>query len=238
MVLIDAKNISLSYEGVGNVVEDLSFCVEKGDYLCIVGENGSGKSTLVKALTGLMRTSSGHLHFLSGLTPSKIGYLPQASGSVRDFPASVYEVVMSGFAGKKGLLGFYSKNDKNTALSNMSLLGIAELKNKSFCSLSGGQQQRTLIARALCAKSEVLLLDEPVNNLDPKAKEETYSLLYHLNREHKITIIMVTHDIPASLKYSNKMLHLAGKPLYFGNTKDYTLYRQDLHTERGEKENA
>ncbi len=220
MALIEAKNVCLGYDGV-DVVTGLNFQVNKGDYLCVVGENGSGKSTLIKALLGLKKTSSGHLHFLEGLTQNQIGYLPQQTPVQKDFPASVYEVVLSGTLGKKKLFGFYSQNDKRTALDNMAILGISDLKNKCYRTLSGGQQQRVLLARALCAASSLLLLDEPVTGLDPAATEEMYELLYHLNHDHGITIIMVSHDIRASLKYSTHMLHLMGKQLYFGETRDY-----------------
>lgn len=220
MALIDAKNVCLGYDGV-DVVTGLTFQVNRGDYLSVVGENGSGKSTLIKALLGLKKCSSGHLHFLEGLKQNQIGYLPQQTPVQKDFPASVYEVVLSGASGKKKLFGFYSKNDKRRALDHMSTLGILELKNKCYRNLSGGQQQRVLLARALCATESLLLLDEPVTGLDPVATEEMYELLYHLNRDHGITIIMVSHDIRASLKYSTHMLHLRGTQLYFGKIENY-----------------
>ena len=222
MALIDAKGVCLGYDGV-DVVTNLNFQVNKGDYLCVVGENGSGKSTLIKALLGLKRCSSGHLHFLEGITPSKIGYLPQQTAVQKDFPASVYEVVLSGNLGKKRIFGFYSRNDKRKALDNMAILGISELKNKSFGALSGGQKQRVLLARALCAADSLLLLDEPVTGLDPVASEEMYSLVSHLNRDHGITVIMVSHDISASLRYSSHILHLRGTQLYFGKTDGYLM---------------
>ncbi len=220
MALIEAKNVCLGYDGK-DVVTNLTFCVEKGNYLCVVGENGSGKSTLIKALLGLKKCSSGHLHFLEGLKQNQIGYLPQQTVSQKDFPASVYEVVLTGNLGRKKLFGFYTKSDKRRALDNMAILGIADLKNKCYRNLSGGQQQRVLLARALCATESLLLLDEPVTGLDPVATEEMYELLYHLNRDHGITIIMVSHDIRASLKYSTHMLHLRGSQLFFGKTCDY-----------------
>lgn len=220
MALIEAKNVCLGYDGV-DVVTGLDFNVNKGDYLCVVGENGSGKSTLIKALLGLKKCSSGHLHFLEGLKQDQIGYLPQQTVAQKDFPASVYEVVLSGTLGKKRLFSFYSKNDRRCALDNMAILGISDLKNKCYRHLSGGQQQRVLLARALCATESLLLLDEPVTGLDPAATEEMYELLQHLNRDHGITVIMVSHDIRASLKYSTHMLHLMGKQLFFGKTSDY-----------------
>ncbi len=220
MALIDAKNVCLGYDGV-DVVTGLTFQVNRGDYLSVVGENGSGKSTLIKALLGLKKCSSGHLHFLEGLKQNQIGYLPQQTRVQKDFPASVYEVVLSGTLGKKRLFGFYTKSDRRKALDNMATLGILELKNKCYRHLSGGQQQRVLLARALCATESLLLLDEPVTGLDPVATEEMYELLYHLNRDHGITVITVSHDIRASLRYSTHMLHLRGTQLYFGPSSDY-----------------
>ena len=220
MALIEAKNVCLGYDGT-DVVTNLTFSVSRGDYLSIIGENGSGKSTLIKALLGLKKCSSGHLHFLEGLKQDQIGYLPQQTVAQKDFPASVYEVVLTGCLGKKKLFGFYSANDKRRALDNLAILGIEDLKNKCYRTLSGGQQQRVLLARALCATESLLLLDEPVTGLDPAAADEMYELLYHLNRDHKITIITVSHDIRASLKYSTHILHLRGGPVYFGKAQEY-----------------
>ena len=222
MALIEAKKVCVGYDGE-DVVSDLSFEVKKGDYLCVVGENGSGKSTLIKALLGLKKCSSGHLHFLEGLRQNQIGYLPQQTALQRDFPASVYEVVLMGNLGKKHLFGFYSKNDRRRALDNMAILGIADLKNKCYRNLSGGQQQRVLLARALCAAQSLILLDEPVTGLDPAATEEMYELLHHLNRDHGITIIMVSHDIKAAVRYSSHILHLYSGGSWFGTTSDYAV---------------
>ncbi len=219
MALIEAKKISLGYDGT-DIVNNLSFKIDKGDYLCIVGENGSGKSTLIKALLGLKKTSGGHLHFL-GVKPSQIGYLPQSAETQKDFPASVGEIVMSGFSGKKNIFGIYSKKDRVRAFENMKLLGIDELSRRCYRELSGGQKQRVLLARALCATESLLLLDEPVTGLDPMAAEELYYILYHLNRDHKITIIMVSHDTSASLKYASHILHLGRNDSFFGDKLSY-----------------
>lgn len=219
MALIEAKKVCLGYEGT-DIVKNLSFCINEGDYLCIVGENGSGKSTLIKALLGLKKTSGGHLHFL-GVKPSQIGYLPQSTETQKDFPASVNEIVMSGFSGKKKLFGIYSKKDRQRAIENMELLGIAELSHRCYRELSGGQKQRVLLARALCATESMLLLDEPVTGLDPKAAEELYCILYHLNRDRKITIIMVSHDTVACMKYASHVLHLGGNDSFFGDIGAY-----------------
>jgi len=203
------------------VVSGLSFHVNAGDYLCIVGENGSGKSTLMKTLLRLKTPMSGQLETGDGLEPNEIGYLPQQTVVQKDFPASVREVVRSGCLNRCGLRPFYNKAEKQMAEENMEKLGVAALANRCYRELSGGQQQRTLLARALCATRKILLLDEPVAGLDPKASAELYSQIAALNAE-KITIIMISHDILTAVKYASHILHIgAQSPLFFGIKEDY-----------------
>lgn len=219
MALIDCKNVSLGYDS-HTVAKNLNFEVNKGDYLCIVGENGSGKSTLVKSLLGLIETESGHLHMGDGLKKREIGYLPQQSAAQKDFPASVFEVVLSGcLASKKGI--FFSKELKNLARENMEKLDILSLKDKCYRELSGGQQQRVLLARALCATKKLLLLDEPVTGLDPIVTADFYRIIEKINREFKITIIMVSHDLYSSLNYATHILHMKKDGAFFGTVKEY-----------------
>ena len=220
MSLIECKNISFSYEGK-TIVSELSFNVEAGDYVCIVGENGSGKSTLIKGLLGLKAPSSGKIIFGGGLTQKEIGYLPQQTGIQRNFPASVREVVLSGTLGKSPLRPFYSLKEKNIAEQNMEKLGILNLSKRCYRELSGGQQQRVLLARALCATKRLILLDEPVAGLDPIVTSEMYSLIKKLNREDNITVIMVSHDIHSTIDDSTHILHMGARPLYFGKTENY-----------------
>ena len=220
MAQISCKNIYLRYENV-SVIEELSFEVQAGDYLCIVGENGSGKSTLIKSILGLKETASGHLHFGDGLKSKDIGYLPQQTTAQKDFPASVYEVVLSGCIGKKGNRTFFSKEQKNLALENMKKLDILHLKKKCYRELSGGQQQRVLLARALCSADKMLLLDEPVTGLDPVVTAEFYTLLKKLNKEYGITIIMVSHDLFAAVNNASHILHLRKYDSFFGTTGEY-----------------
>lgn len=215
---IICKNASLGYED-GIVTEDLNFTVNSGDYLCILGENGSGKSTLIKALLGLRPPVSGEIKW-EGFSAREIGYLPQQTPVQRDFPASVREIVLSGCLAKCGFRPFYNKKDKKLAEDNMKQLHIEKLADRCYRELSGGQQQRVLLARALCATSEMLLLDEPVTGLDPKAQNDLYELIAGLNRKG-ITIIMVSHDIGSSLKYATHILHIAKKQLFFGTVNDY-----------------
>ena len=220
MSLISCKNVYLKYENI-SVVEDLSFNVEAGDYLCIVGENGSGKSTLIKSILGLKETASGHLHFGDGLKSKDVGYLPQQTTAQKDFPASVYEVVLSGCIGKKGGRIFFSKDQKKIAEENMKKLDILPLKKKCYRELSGGQQQRVLLARALCSADKMILLDEPVTGLDPVVTAEFYSLLKKLNKEYGITVIMVSHDLFAAVNNASHILHLRKNNSFFGSIYKY-----------------
>lgn len=220
MSLITCENVQLSYENI-TVISGLSFCVEKGDYLCIVGENGSGKSTLVKALLGLKTVQSGKITFGDGLRTSEIGYLPQQTGAQKSFPASVYEVVISGLLNKVGMRPYFTKSEREIAVKNMERLGIADLSQRCYRELSGGQQQRVLLARALCATSKLILMDEPTASLDPMASVELYHLINELNRSG-ITVIMVSHDIHASLHNASHILHLHKDFTFFGTTAQYT----------------
>lgn len=220
MALITCKDICLGYDGAA-VLHDVNFEVCRGDLLCIVGENGSGKSTLIKGLLGLKAPLSGSITLGDGLKHTEIGYLPQQTELQRDFPASVMEVVLSGrLNGMRGRV-FYSKADRAAALEHLERMGVDDLKNQSYQALSGGQQQRVLLARALCATKKLLLLDEPVTGLDPVATGELYNLIKLINLCNDITVIMVTHDIEAALRYATKVLHLGKTQRFFGTTEAY-----------------
>lgn len=218
MAYITCEKLSLGYDGIP-VTENVSFWVEEGDYLCIVGENGVGKSTLVKTLLGLIKPLSGSIS-TNGLAAGEIGYLPQQNTSQKDFPATVSEIVLSGTLGKGGKSPFYTKEQKALCEESMAKLGISDLKNKSFRRLSGGQQQRVLLARALCATEKLVLLDEPVAGLDPKVTGEFYELIKELNKSG-ISIIMVTHDIKAAVKYAKHVLHLGREEMFYGTVEEY-----------------
>lgn len=218
--LLHCKDIVLGYEGSA-VVSGLDFNISEGDYLCILGENGSGKSTLIKAILGLNKPISGMMIKPATMKVGDIGYLPQQTAVQRDFPASVREIVMSGCLPKCGLHPFYKKEQKQLAENTMSRLGISELASRCYRELSGGQQQRVLLARALCAAEKVLLLDEPVTGLDPKAQLEMYELIYELNKSG-VTVIMVSHDFTAATRYATHILHIGThRQLFFGKTEDY-----------------
>lgn len=217
---ITCEHVDFGYENHDAVI-DLNLEIYPGDYLCIVGENGSGKSTLIKGLLGLLKPTAGALTIAEELRRGGIGYLPQQTAAQKDFPATVREVVLSGTLSRRGNRPFYSASEKKQASANMERLGITDLKNKCYRELSGGQQQRVLIARALCATEQVLILDEPITGLDPSAIQDFYHLIRKLNQEDKITIIMVSHDIRNVVTQANKILHLRQRVLYNGTASEY-----------------
>lgn len=217
---IICREASLGYENM-TVASGIDFTVSEGDYLCILGENGSGKSTLIKTILGLKPVESGSIEWTGGLSAKEIGYLPQQTVVQRDFPASVREIVLSGCLSAAGMRPFYTKEQKQLAHDNMQRLGILDLSKRCYRELSGGQQQRVLLARALCATSKALLLDEPVTGLDPKAQTDLYELIKDLNKSG-ITIIMVSHDVNAAVRYASHILHMGHKSqLFFGSCEEY-----------------
>lgn len=222
--LITCEHVDFGYENHDAVI-DVTMEINSGDYLCIVGENGSGKSTLMKGILGLLKPTSGKLTVDEELKRTGIGYLPQQTAAQKDFPATVYEVVQSGCLSRRGNRPFYTKAEKKLTLECMEKLGIIPLRNHCYRDLSGGQQQRVLIARALCATSKLLILDEPITGLDPSAIQEFYGILRRLNREEKVTILMVSHDIQNVVGQANKILHLQQRVLFYGNVNEY---RQSL----------
>ncbi len=233
--LITCEHVDFGYENHDAVI-DVSMEVNPGDYLCIVGENGSGKSTLMKGILGLLKPTAGTLTVDEELRRTGIGYLPQQTAAQRDFPATVFEVVRSGCLSHMGRRPFFSRADKELALENMERLGILGLRKKCYRELSGGQQQRVLIARALCATRKLLILDEPITGLDPSAIQELYALIRQLNREDKVTILMVSHDIQNVVHQANKILHLQQRVVYYGNVKDYVKSQAGLEFLGGDEE--
>ena len=220
--LIEVKDLALAYEG-HVVAKNINFTVNEGDYLCIIGENGSGKTTLMKAILGLLKIYSGEINFGDGLTQTEIGYMPQRTDIQKDFPATCYEVVLSGTLGSKKFKPFYSKEDKTRAEEHMAIHGNEDLKKRAYQDLSGGQQQRVLLARALCATEKIILLDEPVTGLDPLVTAEMYGIIKRLNEEHGIAVIMISHDIAGAVDSASHILHLHHEPLFFGTKDDYLL---------------
>lgn len=221
--MLSAENICVSY-GSRKAVENVSLAIERGDYLCIVGANGSGKTTLVKTLLGFIRPKSGQVNRGN----CAIGYLSQQNAVQRDFPASVNEVVLSGRLRQNSLMPFYSKADRAAAAERLEQLGIQQLGKLPYKNLSGGQQQRVLLARALCAGSDLLVLDEPVTGLDPSVTDELYAVIRALNQKEKTAVLMVSHDVRRAVANASCILHMNTAALFYGSTEEYTktdLYR-------------
>ena len=217
--IIEINKLSLGYQN-NKVIDNLSINIEKGDYVAIIGENGTGKSTLIKAILGLKKIDKGKIKF-NDLKKNEVGYLPQKNTSQKDFPASVYEIVLSGRLNDLGFKPFYTKKDKIIALENLSKLDIIKYKDKNFNELSGGEQQRVLLARSLCSSKEILILDEPVTGLDKKTTEDLYKLIKELNTKDNMTIIMVSHDLESAFEYATKILELKKDGYTYKNIEDY-----------------
>lgn len=230
MTQLICENVIMGYEKKA-VTSRIDFKLEQGNYLCIIGDNGSGKSTLVKGILGLRKPMEGKISFGDGLKQKEIGYMPQQTVVQRDFPASVEEIVISGCLSRNGLWPFYSREDRKTVDEMLAKMEILDLKKRSYRELSGGQQQRVLLARALCATQKMLLLDEPVAGLDPETTEEFYELIYKLNKEDGITILMVSHDMQAVERYASHVLNLVKEPVFFGTKAEYDM----LNVEDGEE---
>ena len=219
MALITCRDLALGYES-HVILEHLSFSVNAGNYLCIVGENGSGKTTLMRTMLGLQKPLDGAIAFGDGMRPNEVGYLPQQTAIQKDFPATVREIVLSGCQAHVGMRPFYNRAEKALAEENLARMGMEDYRRRCYRELSGGQQQRVLLARALCATRKLLLLDEPVSGLDPKVTAEMYALIERLNGEG-VTIIMISHDIAAAVRYATHILHVGSGQTFFGTVDDY-----------------
>lgn len=233
MALIAMRDVTIAFEDTV-AVDHVSFEVDPGDYLVVVGENGSGKSTLMRAMLGLVRPTAGKIVYGDGLSQNRIGYLPQQTAAQRDFPASVEEVVLSGCVNRMGGRCFFGKAEREKARANMALLDVERFRKKSYRNLSGGQQQRVLLARALCATDALLLLDEPVTGLDPAAAAEFYDVIRDLNRDHGVAVVMVSHDLSGAMRDAGKVLVMDRGMDFFGSVDDYRdAFRERMVGRRG-----
>lgn len=218
--LISINNLTLGYEYNHEVINNLSFQVFENDFLCVVGPNGCGKSTLIKGLLGLIKPLKGNIVY-NHLKQKNIGYVPQDTAVNKKFPASVYEIVLSGTLNNVGFLSFYSKKEKNKAINALKTVNILKLKDKPFSMLSGGERQKVLVARAIAASSKLLVLDEPSNNLDYNSKLELYEILKKLNEENNISIIMITHDLDHNNLIGKNILSLNKDNFFYGSVNEY-----------------
>ena len=219
MAQIICRNLAIGYDGKA-IVQNMNFSVKTGEYLCVIGENGAGKSTFMKTLLGLQPPIQGEILFGDNLKQNEIGYLPQQTEVQKDFPASVREIVLSGCQNQLGLRPFYNRKEKSYAEAILNKLQITDLAEQCYRELSGGQKQRVLLARALCATKKMLLLDEPVAGLDPKAAKEMYYLIQKINREENITVIMISHDIQIAVNYASHVMKI-GPNIFYGTSEEY-----------------
>ena len=232
MYLIECHNASFAYAGQ-TVVSGLDFCLDAGDYLCVIGENGSGKTTLLDGILGLKQPARGSISYGPELSRRNIGFLPQSRDLRRDFPANVLEIVLSGRLGHKGPAPFYTAADRRAAREALAMTGMADKTKSYFGALSGGQKQRVLLSRALSTAPDglkLLILDEPMNGLDPAAKSDLYALIAELNATRQISVIMATHDVNTALHYANKVLMLSAEQVFFGSATEFqeTVVGQEL----------
>jgi len=223
--LLEVTDLCIGYDGK-SIIDDIGFELTSGSYLCIIGENGAGKSTFLKTISGLQKPIYGTARF--NLQRREIGYLPQQAALRHDFPASAKEIISSGALSRgKWYRPFLSKEEKERITWAAEKTGVISFWGKCFRELSGGQQQRVLLARALVTAKNAVILDEPTAGLDPEATKEFYEFLVKINRDDKITIIMVTHDIEDAKKHATHMLELKNqKPgceesYFFGTVSEY-----------------
>lgn len=213
MNVLEVKDLSFSYPDK-SILHRLSFNVEKGDFLCVVGTNGTGKSTLLKLILNILQATEGEIRLLGKTSDkfrdySKIAYVSQkATAFNRDFPATVEEIVTLGLYSQKGFLKRYNKADREKVDAALKRVGMYDYRKRKIGYLSGGQQQRVFIAKALVSSPEIIFLDEPTVGIDIKAVDSICCLLGELNKSG-ITIVMVTHDISSILYHSNKVLVLS-----------------------------
>lgn len=210
MNLINIDNVSFGYSNQMEVIKNININVKENEFIAIVGENGSGKSTLIKCILGLNKVTKGKIE-----VNGRVGYLPQMTDIQNNFPATIEEVIISGTIPNNVKKIWYTKEDKDLAKKIMKELDLYDMKNKSFSELSGGQKQRVLIARALCSTDKIMLLDEPVNGLDPKIVTQIYQLIDKLNKEKGITIVMVSHDIDRALSYCSRVIEITDGKINF-----------------------
>ena len=203
MSIIKIENMSFSYTNTSKTLKDINMEIKEGEFIAIVGENGSGKSSLIKCILGLNKIQSGKI-----TVNDRIGYLPQMTEIQNNFPATIEEIVLSGTIPNNVLKIFYTKEDKKKAEDIMKKLNLYDMRKKCFYELSGGQKQRVLIARALCSTDKIIILDEPVNGLDPKIVSGIYDMLYDLNQNNGLTIVMVSHDVERCLKYCSRVIEM------------------------------
>lgn len=220
MPLIEFKDLCIGYEHKV-IIKNINLEINDGEYVCVFGDNGVGKTTFLKTILGLIPPLSGSIIIEDTFNKKEVGYLPQRMQLKPEFPASCFEIVLSGCVNRLKIWPFYRKSHRDLAIEKMKLLGVANLKDKPFRVLSGGQQQRILLARALCATDRLLILDEPFTGLDYHAAKSLYDLLEKINKQLNVTIIVVSHFMEDILAYSTKVVHLSKEEVFCGTPEQY-----------------
>lgn len=217
MNILEVKNLTASYDN-NEAIKNVNFVVEKGDYVCLVGENGSGKSTLIKTIVGLHKKDSGEI--IKNLSDDKIAYVAQNNMKDLDFPATAKEIIMTGVQ-RNMKLPFYTKKDWILFDEVCNLLNINNIINNQIGNLSGGQRQRVMLARAIIRKPELIILDEPCSGLDMNITKDLYEILNALNKEQNITIIMATHDLEVIKSMDVRAICMATTVKFDGKIQDW-----------------
>ena len=224
--VLATEGLTFQYNST-EILADISFRLQAGDYLGLVGPNGSGKTTLIKLILGLLQPSKGEIVLFGSNLANfkdwhKVGYLPQKINSFNPhFPATVREIVSLGLLSTKRFPRRIKKNDDMAINNALELVDIIDIKTELIGELSGGQQQRVLIAKALVSEPELLILDEPTTALDPEAREKFFGTLKDLNENRKVTIIIITHDIGTIGKYASRLLYLDKRLIFYGGFDDF-----------------
>ena len=224
--ILSVKNLYCGYGSV-EVLSDVSFDVEKGDYIGLAGPNGAGKTTLVKTVLGLSEKFKGIIKLFGQDLKSfdgwgRVGYLSQRVTAFNPlFPAAVKEVVGLGLLSQKEFPKRFGRADDAKIMQSLDLMGISDLHRKPVSDLSGGQQQRVFLARALVSNPELLILDEPGTALDPQSREDFFEFIKKLNRDKGITVILITHDTAQIGQYANKLLYMDKKVVFYGSFSDF-----------------
>jgi zinc transport system ATP-binding protein len=232
--MLSVEQLSFRYNSV-EVLSDISFSVDAGDYIGLVGPNGSGKTTVIKIILGLMQQEKGTVTLFGADSSAfrdrhKIGYLPQKPTHFNPhFPATVKEIVSLGLFSKMRFPKRITKDDEAVIYEAMETAEVLDISDALIGELSGGQQQRVLVARSVVNKPELLILDEPTTALDPEAREHFFKVLYELNRRKNVTIILVTHDIASIGEYASKLLYLDKKVIFYGSFEDFCLSENMTH---------
>ncbi len=206
--VLDVRNVTVRF-GSKVVLEDVTFHVPRGEFLCLCGPNGAGKSTLLKAMLGLVNPAVGYIT-ICGLAPdkarAKVGYVPQRKSFDRDFPASPLEVIVANVRGTWPLR--ITADERALAMKVLERTGAEKLATVRMRDLSGGEAQRVFLARALATDPELLILDEPTAGVDVGGRAAIIDLMAEISASATMTAILVTHNLQAIARCAERVIYL------------------------------